>query len=56
MDSKDWKLLKDIYKQLRFAATNADWNGDHETADFLMGQAMRVLARIDLGETYEVPF
>ncbi len=56
MDSKDWKLLKDIYKQLRDAATEADWNGDYETADLLMRKARRVLARIELGETYEVPF
>lgn len=56
MYSEGWELLKDIYKQLRHAATEADWSGDYETADLLMQQARRVLARIELGETYEVPF
>ena len=56
MDCSNWKLLKDVHKDVMAKAKDAEWRGDFAGADLLLRRAEAIKFKIGLGEVYEVPF
>lgn len=56
MDTSNWRLLKDVHKDVMSKAKEAEWSGDFASADLLLKRAETIKFKIGLGEVYEVPF